>query len=49
MAEAKRALLIVDAQEEYFAPHGKWVLPDGPKASGRSNGSWPGPVRQGRR
>lgn len=25
----KPALLVIDAQQEYFAPHGKWVLPDG--------------------
>ncbi len=28
----KTALLIIDAQQEYFAPIGKVVLPDGPKA-----------------
>nr|HET6902823.1 cysteine hydrolase family protein [Ktedonobacteraceae bacterium] len=28
----KPALLVIDAQNEYFAPHGKWVLPDGEKA-----------------
>lgn len=28
----KTALLIIDAQQEYFAPVGKLVLPDGPKA-----------------
>ena len=28
----KTALLIIDAQQEYFAPAGKMVLPDGPKA-----------------
>lgn len=28
----KTALLIIDAQQEYFAPLGKLVLPDGPKA-----------------
>ena len=28
----KTALLIIDAQQEYFAPIGKIVLPDGPKA-----------------
>ena len=26
------ALLIIDAQQEYFAPIGKVVLPDGPRA-----------------
>ncbi len=26
------ALLVIDAQQEYFAPHGRWVLPDGEKA-----------------
>jgi nicotinamidase-related amidase len=25
----KPALLVIDAQQEYFAPNGKWVLPDG--------------------
>lgn len=28
----KAALLVIDAQQEYFAPHGKWVLPDGERA-----------------
>lgn len=28
----KTALLIIDAQQEYFAPIGKIVLPDGPRA-----------------
>ncbi|HEV8306334.1 MAG TPA: cysteine hydrolase family protein [Methylomirabilota bacterium] len=28
----KTALLIIDAQQEYFAPVGKIVLPDGPQA-----------------
>lgn len=28
----KTALLIIDAQQEYFAPLGKLVLPDGPRA-----------------
>lgn len=28
----RTALLIIDAQQEYFAPVGKMVLPDGPKA-----------------
>ena len=31
----KTALLIIDAQQEYFAPIGKIVLPDGPPALGR--------------
>ena len=31
----KTALLIIDAQQEYFAPLGKVVLPDGPKAVAR--------------
>jgi nicotinamidase-related amidase len=31
----KTALLIIDAQQEYFAPIGKMVLPDGPQAVGR--------------
>jgi nicotinamidase-related amidase len=28
----KAALLVIDAQQEYFAPIGKVVLPDGPRA-----------------
>lgn len=28
----KPALLVIDAQQEYFAPHGKWVLPEGERA-----------------
>nr|BBH87434.1 isochorismatase [Thermosporothrix sp. COM3] len=28
----KTALLVIDVQNEYFAPHGKWVLPDSEKA-----------------
>ena len=28
----KPALLIIDAQNEYFAPHGKWVVPEGNEA-----------------
>jgi nicotinamidase-related amidase len=31
----KTALLIIDAQQEYFAPIGKIVLPDGPRAVSR--------------
>ncbi|MGH7373379.1 MAG: cysteine hydrolase family protein [Candidatus Rokuibacteriota bacterium] len=31
----KAALLIIDAQQEYFAPIGKVVLPDGPQAVAR--------------
>lgn len=31
----KTALLIIDAQQEYFAPIGKLVLPDGPTAVSR--------------
>ena len=31
----KAALLIIDAQQEYFAPFGKVVLPDGPPAVAR--------------
>ena len=31
----RTALLIIDAQQEYFAPIGKGVLPDGPKAVAR--------------
>ena len=29
MAEAKTALIVIDAQHEYFAPTGKVVLPGG--------------------
>jgi nicotinamidase-related amidase len=32
---ANRALLVIDAQQEYFAPIGKVVLPDGPAAVAR--------------
>ncbi|MDE3230198.1 MAG: cysteine hydrolase, partial [Chloroflexota bacterium] len=28
----KPALLVIDAQQEYFAPHGKWALPAGEQA-----------------
>lgn len=28
----KAALLVIDAQNEYFAPGGQWVVPDGEKA-----------------
>ena len=28
----KTALLVIDAQQEYFAPIGRLVLPDGPRA-----------------
>ena len=28
----KPALVVIDVQNEYFAPHGKWVLPDGESA-----------------
>lgn len=28
----KPALLVIDVQNEYFAPHGRWVLPDGEAA-----------------
>ena len=31
----KTALLVIDAQQEYFAPTGKVVLPDGPAAVAR--------------
>jgi len=31
-APAKTALMVIDAQQEYFAPIGKVVLPDGPAA-----------------
>lgn len=31
-APEKTALLVIDAQQEYFAPVGKMVLPDGPRA-----------------
>ncbi|HYE90460.1 MAG TPA: cysteine hydrolase family protein, partial [Terriglobales bacterium] len=30
--DAKRALIVIDAQQEYFAPLGRVVLPDGPAA-----------------
>lgn len=30
MAETKTALIVIDAQQEYFAPTGKVVLPGGP-------------------
>jgi nicotinamidase-related amidase len=32
MAATKSALVVIDAQQEYFAPIGKVVLPDGPAA-----------------
>ena len=32
MAAGKRALVVIDAQQEYFAPLGKVVLPGGPAA-----------------
>jgi nicotinamidase-related amidase len=28
----KPALLVIDVQNEYFSPHGQWVLPEGRKA-----------------
>lgn len=28
----KAALVVIDVQNEYFAPHGKWVIPDGKEA-----------------
>lgn len=28
----KQALLVIDVQNEYFAPHGRWVLPEGERA-----------------
>lgn len=28
----KAALLVIDAQNEYFPPHGQWVVPDGEPA-----------------
>lgn len=28
----KPALLVIDVQNEYFSPHGQWILPDGRKA-----------------
>src|SRR6185436_4737257 len=34
-AMEKTALLVIDAQQEYFAPIGKVVLPDGPPAVAR--------------
>ena len=33
MADAKTALIVIDAQQEYFAPAGKVVLPGGPAAA----------------
>ena len=33
MAETKTALIVIDAQQEYFAPTGKVVLPGGPAAA----------------
>jgi len=33
----KAALLVIDVQNEYFAPHGKWVLPEGEKALDQIN------------
>ncbi|HKV84680.1 MAG TPA: cysteine hydrolase family protein [Ktedonobacterales bacterium] len=33
----KPALLVIDAQNEYFAPHGQWVLPEGERALERIN------------
>ena len=33
MADAKTALVVIDAQQEYFAPTGKVVLPGGPAAA----------------
>lgn len=32
MSDAKTALVVIDAQQEYFAPSGKVVLPAGPSA-----------------
>lgn len=32
VAPAKTALIVIDAQQEYFAPVGKMVLPHGPSA-----------------
>jgi len=33
VADAKTALIVIDAQQEYFAPTGKVVLPGGPAAA----------------
>jgi len=33
VAETKTALIVIDAQQEYFAPTGKVVLPGGPAAA----------------
>lgn len=33
MAETKTALIVIDVQQEYFAPTGKVVLPGGPAAA----------------
>ena len=33
MADAKTALIVIDAQQEYFAPTGKVMLPGGPAAA----------------
>jgi nicotinamidase-related amidase len=32
MSSTSSALVVIDAQQEYFAPHGKVVLPEGPSA-----------------
>ncbi len=31
----KPVLLVIDVQNEYFAPHGQWVLPEGERALAR--------------
>jgi nicotinamidase-related amidase len=33
----KPAIVVIDVQNEYFAPHGKWVLPEGEPALARIN------------
>lgn len=33
----KPALLVIDVQNEYFAPHGQWTLPEGERALERIN------------
>jgi nicotinamidase-related amidase len=33
----KPAIIVIDVQNEYFAPHGKWVLPEGEPALARIN------------
>jgi nicotinamidase-related amidase len=33
----KPAIVVIDVQNEYFAPHGKWVLPEGEPALAQIN------------